>query len=804
MKFIIQWLRLLILLLMTTLFSTQLYATTYTSSWGTAPWTWPNGSLNETITIAPTLNANFNITFNGAGGTAPRSFGGVTTPAIDDASQITQFGGIPDLGIIYNDPASVTLVLTFNKPVYNASFLISDIDNSGARVDQVVVTTDVGDPTLVNINTGAGDTIASIVGNTASSSSTSGAQTNNDLGSVRVNIPDGATTVTINYNEIGTSSTRGIGVFGSISFSDGGSVSGHLYNDLNGNGVQDGTDTNMVNVDVVITDAKGNIKTVSTDANGDYQADELAPGVASVNIDEADLDFPTGATQTEGTDATNVTVVVDTNTFEQNNGFQIQADLVTTKIVDNATPSVGDTVTFTLSVTNNGGAQATNVSLTDTLPIGMNYTSSNPSQGSYANSTGLWTIGTLNNGSSATLTISGTVDAGTEGGTLTNTTTAASTPDQTDPSTVGDDLNESITVNPIGVPAGSCYASTWGTAPWTWTTAVDNDTIVISPDLSLTVDVSTAASGNLDALGGTQIDSIYLGGVDDLAVFFDPASGQGSSPVTITLTFSKPVFNTSFLITDIDSAAIGDRVDKVTVTSDVGTPTLQTVTTSTPTFSISSNTVASQNVTLARSDNNNAGTASVVVPDGATTVTIVYEENSGLTDPQTRGIGILGNLGVCIGGEIKGSVKDDVGATLGGVTVTLKDTLGNTVATTTTLGDGTYTFSNVAPGDYTVVETNLPNYASISDGDSTNTNDDTVNANTNDDSIPVSVIAGEVDDGNDFIDKQLNPPTAVDDTEVNPNPATPANPTTLTTVSNDTDPEGDINASTVNITTAGA
>ena len=69
------------------------------------------------------------------------------------------------------------------------------------------------------------------------------------------------------------------------------------------------------------------------------------------------------------------------------------ADLVTVKTLasGDATPDEGDTVTFQIEVTNNGGAQATNVSLTDSLPAGITYTADTASQGSYDPTTGLWT-----------------------------------------------------------------------------------------------------------------------------------------------------------------------------------------------------------------------------------------------------------------------------------------------------------------------------------------------------------------------------------------------------------------------------
>ena len=50
-----------------------------------------------------------------------------------------------------------------------------------------------------------------------------------------------------------------------------------------------------------------------------------------------------------------------------------QADLELSKSVSDAAPNVGDTVTFTVSVTNQGPDAATNVSVTDVLPNGFIY-----------------------------------------------------------------------------------------------------------------------------------------------------------------------------------------------------------------------------------------------------------------------------------------------------------------------------------------------------------------------------------------------------------------------------------------------
>ena len=68
------------------------------------------------------------------------------------------------------------------------------------------------------------------------------------------------------------------------------------------------------------------------------------------------------------------------------------------------------------------------------------------SQGSYSAASGIFGIGDLAVGQTATLILEGTVDVGQGGNTITNVTTAA-TGDQIDPSTAGDDLDESVVVN---------------------------------------------------------------------------------------------------------------------------------------------------------------------------------------------------------------------------------------------------------------------------------------------------------------------------------------------------------------------
>ena len=95
-----------------------------------------------------------------------------------------------------------------------------------------------------------------------------------------------------------------------------------------------------------------------------------------------------------------------------------EADLAITKSVSDATPDVGGTISFTVTLTNNGPSNATGVQVQDQLPTGLSVVSAIPSEGTYDASTGQWNVGAVNPGSPATLVIVARADSA---GSLTNT-----------------------------------------------------------------------------------------------------------------------------------------------------------------------------------------------------------------------------------------------------------------------------------------------------------------------------------------------------------------------------------------------
>lgn len=99
------------------------------------------------------------------------------------------------------------------------------------------------------------------------------------------------------------------------------------------------------------------------------------------------------------------------------------SDVAVTKMVNNPTPLVGTNVIFTINVTNNGPSNAINTVVTDLLPSGYTYASHTQTAGTYNSNTGVWSIGTLNNGITRTLTITAVV---LNSGNYTNTATVTS------------------------------------------------------------------------------------------------------------------------------------------------------------------------------------------------------------------------------------------------------------------------------------------------------------------------------------------------------------------------------------------
>jgi len=90
-------------------------------------------------------------------------------------------------------------------------------------------------------------------------------------------------------------------------------------------------------------------------------------------------------------------------------------DLALAKRVNQPVASTGDTLRYTIDLTNNGPHVGTNIAVTDLLPIGLTLISATPDQGTYDGGTGIWNVGTMLSGASNSLILTTTVNPGTEG-----------------------------------------------------------------------------------------------------------------------------------------------------------------------------------------------------------------------------------------------------------------------------------------------------------------------------------------------------------------------------------------------------
>lgn len=120
----------------------------------------------------------------------------------------------------------------------------------------------------------------------------------------------------------------------------------------------------------------------------------------------------------DGVTYTNIAVVsgnekdksTDNNTDSAKITSVAVTDLAITKSITAANPLyAGNEVTFTLTVTNNGPSAATGVTVSDKLAAG--YTFKSASDAGYDAASGVWTIGNLANGATATLNIVAVVNA---------------------------------------------------------------------------------------------------------------------------------------------------------------------------------------------------------------------------------------------------------------------------------------------------------------------------------------------------------------------------------------------------------
>jgi uncharacterized repeat protein (TIGR01451 family) len=316
-----------------------------------------------------------------------------------------------------------------------------------------------------------------------------------------------------------------------------------------------------------------------------------------------------------------------------------QADLSLTQTVSNATPANGTAINYTLVVTNASASTlaANGVAVRDILPAGVTFVGSTATQGSYASGTGLWTVGSLAPGATATLTINATVNA-SSGATVGNAaevwTSSANDNDSTPGNSVtteDDYANVNFTVTgtrtagtppTLVCPVGSQLFDWGSTSPvYTWTTGALNNRpggYALNTVGTFFVDITTSTAF---VTGSPTINSNLTGGLTgEPSLFLNMNNNALSDVATTIITMPGAVPGAQFRLFDVDFGS-GSYADKVTVTGTFnGVPVTPVITNGV------SNYVAG-NVAIGdagASDTTADGNVTVTFTSAVDTITVVY------------------------------------------------------------------------------------------------------------------------------------------------------------------------------------
>ncbi len=455
-----------------------------------------------------------------------------------------------------------------------------------------------------------------------------------------------------------------------------------------------------------------------------------------------------------------------------------RADLEILKSDDVDPVVAGELLTYTLRITNHGPSDATGVTVNDPLPSGTSFVSLTTTQGTASVSNGSLSgnVGNLANGASATITVTVRVAASTTTA-LNNTATVTgnqtdqnpgnnsdSEPtqvipridlsidkrDDVDPVTAGRLLTYTLDVtnrgpsNATGVtvsdplPAGVTFVSattTQGTVFATNGVLTGNlGGLAPSATASLAVVVSVNSNtigtiNNIATATGNETDTNLTNNSDS-----EPTLVVAEVDLAITKGVSSPgpiAFGQSFTYTLLVMNIGPSDATGVTVVDDLPSGLiLESATTTRGTVSNSNGTItanlgnlprsATANVTLiVRANNITIGsiTNTATVSGRETETTLANNTSSATTflEPQRARIG----GSVYVDANNNGRI-DNGELPIAGVTVTLTgtDLFGNSVSLTRqTAANGTYSFDDLLPGTYRVIESQPINYR---DGQETN------------------------------------------------------------------------------------
>ncbi|PSB17060.1 hypothetical protein C7B65_19810 [Phormidesmis priestleyi ULC007] len=480
-----------------------------------------------------------------------------------------------------------------------------------------------------------------------------------------------------------------------------GAIGDTVFNDLNGNGIQDPGETGVAGATLTLRNSAGTVlATLVTDANGNYQFTNVPPG----NNYTVTVTPPSGFSNTTPLVQTIATLNPGQNVPTVDFGLRqlpgTIGDFVFNDANNNGTQDPGETagiagVTLTLrnqagavvatTTTNAGGTyQFTNVTpgnytVTATAPAGSRVTTPTPLSVTLGSGQ---TIDTADFGVFAQTGTLGDrvfndfdgngIQNGTEPGLAGVTVTLTGPNIATQTTTTSATGTYSFTGLPASVGAG--YTVTISTLPAGFTPTTTSTGAPAPPGApSLTQTVVFPAGANIDTVD----------------------FGVRQAPATI----GNLVFN------DLNGNGVADPGEPplpnvpVTLLDPQGNPFAST------------NTNAAGNFTFTNVPPGIAFTVIATPPAGFTGTTPNPQPVPALTPGQVFNVPIglrtaPGTIGTLVFNDLNGNGTPDPGDPgIGGVTVTLRNAAGAVVGTTITDANGNYSFQNVPPGNYTVTVT---------------------------------------------------------------------------------------------------
>jgi uncharacterized repeat protein (TIGR01451 family) len=235
-------------------------------------------------------------------------------------------------------------------------------------------------------------------------------------------------------------------------------------------------------------------------------------------------------------------------------GSILFTDLAVSKTASSTSVNSGSSFSYTITLTNNGGSDASGVALSDILPAGVSYVSAVASHGSYNQASGLWTVGALVNAEIATLTLNVSADTVPVATVITNTADGL-TLDQADPASGNDSDSVDVTIKPSPDILTLKSVQTLSDPA----NGTSNPIAIPGAVMQYTITSTNSGFGTADADSVTVTDSIPT----NTEMFVGDISAAGSGPLAFSDGSTPSALVYSFV-------ALGNTADDIEFSNDDG------------------------------------------------------------------------------------------------------------------------------------------------------------------------------------------------------------------------------------------